>query len=292
MRAYIAFMRMNPPTAGHSIILEALDVAAEQNSADAFLFVTQSTNAPKDYKAAGKTPEKAASILRNPLSWERKIDIITKIYDDKYDKVTISDDSSIKTLNDALEKLHEMGYTEIVLICGSDRVQKFEQFVDSYQNDSSTPTFETLDVMSAGERDPDSDDVTGLSATKMRQFVLDDDIDSFAQGVDTNDDAVIEELFEQVKDGLEIPEKYAASEPAYAEQYVSADKLDHIYEDYTALDFRRLVDELTNDGYRLSQEQLQEVLGIMKEEFVDKTRTAAQVAHVIHARPVDVLPYL
>lgn len=292
MKAYIAFGRFNPPTAGHSIILNALEQAAEQNSADAFLFVTQSTNTPKDYKAAGRNPEKAASILRNPLTWSAKVDIIARIYNGRYPHVTISDDPSIKTLNNALDKLYEMGYTEVVLLCGADRLEQFEQFLNSYQNDPNTPTFDDLDVISVGERDADSDEIAGLSATKMRQFVLDDDIESFANGVDTDDRAVIKELFELVKEGMEIPEKYMMKEAVIAERWVSSDKLDNIREDYTALDFKHIVDKLTNDGYRLSQQQLQEVLEIMKEEFVDKTRTAAQIAHVIHARPVDVLAYL
>jgi hypothetical protein len=294
MRAFLAFGRMNPPTAGHSIILDALEQAvdAEIDPADAFLFVTHSTNTPKDYRAAAKSPDKIASILRNPLTWEQKVDIISKIYGDRYDHVAISDDPHVKTLNDAFNKLHAMGYTEAILICGSDRVEQFDQFIDAYQKDPNTPTFDILDAMSAGDRDPDSDDVTGLSATKMRQFVLDDDFDAFVRGVDTTDRSVAKELFDMVKQGLTIPATYLPKEAAIAEQWVSADKLDNIREDYTALDFKRLIDELTNDGYRLSQQQMQEVLDIMKEKFIDRTRTAAQVAYVIHARPIDILPYL
>ena len=294
MRAYIVFGRFNPPTKGHSVLLDALESSAASNDADAFLFVTQSEDKPKDFKKAAKAPDEAASILRNPLKWSQKVDFITKIYDGEFDHVTISDDPSIKTLAQAFDKLGEMNYDELVIVCGSDRVEKFEQFANSYQNDPNTPTFEMLDVISAGERDPDSDDVSGLSATKMRQFALDDDVDAFAQGVDTNDYDVVEELFNAVRSAMvDGMAKYAPAPAAeIAEGWVEADKLDNIREDFTALDYRRVIDSLTQDGYQLSREQLQEVLDVMKEEFVDKTRTAAQIAHIIHARPIDVLSYL
>jgi hypothetical protein len=286
---------MNPPTVGHSKLISALDDAAKMNDGDAFLFVTHSVNKPADYKRAAKadTAEGVAEQLRNPLPWSAKISFIGRILDDTFPDVILSDNDSIRTLGQALNFLHEQEYTDVTIVAGSDRVPEFDHFLERYAADPATPEFESLDTISGGERDPDSDGVEGMSGTKLRTIVLEGDRDAFASAIDTNDDQLIGELFDAVSAGLEIPEQYRPkAEAIMAEGYVQADKLDSIYEDYTALDFKRITASLAEDGYQLSQTQLQEVLEIMKEEFVDKTRTAAQIAHVIHARPVDVLPYL
>ena len=43
--------------------------------------------------------------------------------------------------------------------------------------------FDNIDIVSAGERDPDSEGVEGMSASKMRSAAVEGDKDSFLQGV-------------------------------------------------------------------------------------------------------------
>ena len=43
--------------------------------------------------------------------------------------------------------------------------------------------FTRFEVVSAGERDPDAEGVSGMSASKMREFVKSDDFESFKSGL-------------------------------------------------------------------------------------------------------------
>ena len=63
---------------------------------------------------------------------------------------------------------------------GGDRVDEFKKTIAPYVNEMGVKEFQ---VVSAGERDPDATDVTGMSASKMRAAVADDDFDSFMQGI-------------------------------------------------------------------------------------------------------------
>lgn len=295
MKAYLVFGRLNPPTIGHSKLIEALDDAAKMGGGDAFLFVTHSVNKPADYKRAAKaeTPEGVAKELRNPLTWDQKMDFISRIYGSMFPDVILVDDDSIRSLNQALSFLHEKGYTEATIVAGSDRVPEFDYFLERYAADEKTPDFEVLDTTSAGERDPDSEGVEGMSGTKLRTIALEGDRDAFASAIDTGDEQLIDELFEAVTEGLEIPEKYQpAVEPVMAESFVPADKLDNLEErtGVPEIDFQALVKFLRVDcGYRLTSDEINEIQEIMKEKYLDDTKTATLIAHVIHARPVDVL---
>ena len=77
-----------------------------------------------------------------------------------------------------------MGYTNVILVAGSDRVSQFTDFLNKYNGKDYK--FDSIKVVSAGERDPDSDGVEGMSASKMRQFAQDGDFESFSKAVIKN----------------------------------------------------------------------------------------------------------
>lgn len=194
---------MNPPTIGHSKLLSALYNLAGEN--DSFLFLSHSAIKPAEFRKAAKTEslEEKAGILKNPLSWKDKMEAIDKIYKNKFPKMMFSDLAEIRTISDALNLLAEKGYTDVTLVCGGDRISSFETFFQRYAADVKTPDFNEISIESAGERDPDSEGVDGMSATKLRLSVLEDDIATFQTGIDTDDMSIITDLFEKCSAGMQ-----------------------------------------------------------------------------------------
>ena len=215
MKVAFAWGRANPPTIGHSQLFKKLDELAKAGC-DSYIFVTQTENTPTDYRKAAKAKRAGASnneiakILRNPLPWTKKIEFLSRIYTEKFPDVTISTNASIKTIRDALRYLYiEGGYTEVVLVTGADHITEYEEIFQKFLAAEPDCPYTSTEVVSVGDRDPDSDTVEGMSATKLRQFVLDDNFEYFSEGVDT-DNQTARLLFDEVKAGLTIPETYFA----------------------------------------------------------------------------------
>ena len=62
-----------------------------------------------------------------------------------------------------------------------------------------------INVISAGERDPDSDGAEGMSASKMRMAAQQNDLNLFSQGL-PKDFKKIEDLFNAVRTGMGLKE--------------------------------------------------------------------------------------
>ena len=74
------------------------------------------------------------------------------------------------------QQLSEQGYTHVTMVVGSDRVQEFKKGIGKYVGTDGY-NFK-FDVVSAGNRDPDAEGVVGMSGSKMRQAVKDNDLSS------------------------------------------------------------------------------------------------------------------
>ena len=64
------------------------------------------------------------------------------------------------------------------MVAGSDRVTEFQTLLDKYNNHKGRHgeyKFDTIKVVSAGERDADAEGDSGASGTKMREYVSDFD---------------------------------------------------------------------------------------------------------------------
>lgn len=216
MKVAVVFGRFNPPTRGHSLLLEALD-RYSQKGYEAVLGLSHSENAPVDYRRAYRRtaditdPEERAQILaselRNPLSYEEKKNFLEQIIDQKGFNITIADDD-IRTLPDLFIRLATTNKSNILLIAGSDRMADFEELIERYNN-SQPPGYQVkATVVSAGQRDPDADDVEGMSATKLRYFAALEDFESFATGIDTDNKDLAWDLYQAVVNKMEIPEEF------------------------------------------------------------------------------------
>ena len=97
------------------------------------------------------------------------------------------------------------------MVVGSDRVREFNTVLNKYNDVEGKHgyyRFDDIDVISAGERDPDSDGVSGMSASKMRAAVAGGDYDSFKMGVPpTVSEKDCHTLYKAVSKGMKIKEE-------------------------------------------------------------------------------------
>tara|TARA_Y100000815_G_scaffold193936_2_gene177361 strand:+ start:26 stop:1690 length:1665 start_codon:yes stop_codon:yes gene_type:complete len=162
-----AFGRFNPPTTGHEKVIEKVVKIAGSNPYR--IYPSFTTNPKKD-----------------PLPHALKIAYMRKMFK-KYARNIIADKDA-KTAIHIAEKLYKEGFKNLVMVAGSDRIKEFSTLLNRY-NDAPDKKgnqlfkFDSVNVISAGERDPDSEGVEGMSASKMRVAAVNGDMDSFLQGV-------------------------------------------------------------------------------------------------------------
>jgi len=180
-----AFGRFQPPTIGHELLITSVKHIAEQQGADHAIYVSKT----QDHKS-------------NPLSVEQKIAYLRKMFPGVN---FVACDATVRTPIEAAKVLNGK-YQELIMVAGSDRVANFEKLLNDYNGKEYQ--YAMLRVVSAGERDPDSDDVSGMSGTKMRAAAVAGDLQTFMQGLPgtiSEKDAM--NLMELIKQGLQKPVK-------------------------------------------------------------------------------------
>ena len=180
------FGRFNPPTTGHEKLVNKLN--SMKAYGDVLLFSSHSNDSQK-----------------NPLNHRDKIKFLKAFFGKK---VTVID-ADVKQIFQILVFLHEKKYTKIKMVVGSDRVREFDNIIKKYNSVKGRHGFYKFNeilVVSAGERDPDSDDVSGMSASKMREFAEKGDFESFKDGVPSTGKRFAEKLYKQIRKGMGIAE--------------------------------------------------------------------------------------
>jgi len=175
--AVFAFGRMNPPTIGHKKLVDKITSIP----GDHFLFLSHTVKPKTD-----------------PLSHKEKVYFAQKSFGTD---ITIGS-PDVRTIIDAMKKLYTLGYTKVIYVAGSDRVDSFDQLLKKY-NGGDDYTFDVIDVVNAGERDPDAEGAEGMSASKLKMAAAKDDFDTFKQGV-AGDENLAKEMFDAVKQGMGI----------------------------------------------------------------------------------------
>jgi len=183
--AVMAFGRMNPPTIGHAKLVDAV----KSQGGDPYIFLSQSQKPKTD-----------------PLSFQDKLRY-AKFF---FPEVTIGN-PEVKTIIQALQKISELGYENLIYVAGSDRVQAFDELINKYNGKDYN--FKNIQVVSAGERDPDADGAEGMSASKMRAAAAAGDLESFKQGVPNQE--IADEMYTAVRQGMGIKDE----EPVAAENF-------------------------------------------------------------------------
>lgn len=188
--ATFTFGRFNPPTVGHLKLLEA--VYKNSNGKDFFIFASQSNDAKK-----------------NPLDYDTKIKYMRKIFT-RFARNIIMD-KSVKTAFNVCSFLYDKGYTQVTMVVGSDRVNEFDIVLNKYNGIKGRHGFYNFEggvkIISAGQRDPDADDVTGMSASKMRAAASANDLQTFVSGLPSNFKQG-KELFNDLRKAMGLSETY------------------------------------------------------------------------------------
>lgn len=184
-KVVFAFGRMNPPTAGHSKLIDAVTAVARKERAVPVIIVSHSHDAKK-----------------NPLTAQQKIAYLKKVHPGVR---FIASDRQAPSFMAHLVKFSRSGIKEITMVAGSDRVPEFTALANKYNGKDYN--FDKIKVVSAGERDPDAEGVTGISGTKMREFAAKNDFKSFKAGLNTRASVpAAKKLFNDVRHGMNLKE--------------------------------------------------------------------------------------
>ena len=189
--AVFTFGRFNPPTTGHEKLIDALAREQGKNAGSKmYVYPSKSQNAKKD-----------------PLPYAKKVAYMKKMFP-KYSKnITVG---TPRTAIEVAVELYKKGHKAIVMVAGSDRVAEFDRLLNEYNGVEGKKHgyygFDNIEVVSAGERDPDSEGVEGMSASKMRAAAAEGDFDSFKTGVPSGfKDAL--KLYNDVRKNMGIREE-------------------------------------------------------------------------------------
>ena len=185
----MTFGRFNPPTIGHEKLCDAVRKA---NPSDYKIYASQSQNPKKD-----------------PLQYAKKIAYMKKSFPKHKRNIVVSKSRNI------FEILVELNsYENLIMVVGSDRVEEFKKIINTYNGVKARHGFyeyKTVQVLSAGERDPDAEGVEGMSASKMRAAAVNSDFDSFKLGTPLKD-ADAKKLYFDVRKSMGIREELNLSD--------------------------------------------------------------------------------
>lgn len=187
--AAFIFGRFNPPTIGHKKLFDKL----------------KSVN-PVFFVFATKTQDKKS----NPLAYAEKIAAMDAQFPEMADYVI--NDPNIRTIIDVMQFIEKAGHTNVIMVAGSDRVQSFDDLLQKYNGKEYN--FKSIKVVSAGKRDPDSDSVSGVSASKAREAAKLNDFDQF-QTMFAGNEKVKRKIFDMVRQGMGLSETKEAPKGTY-----------------------------------------------------------------------------
>ena len=190
----IAFGRFNPPHAGHQQLMDTAAAAAEAEESD-YMIVPSRSNDPK----------------KNPLDADTKVAFMRGMFPQHSSR--IQNDQNTRTIFDVLKKAHNDGYTNVRIVGGADRVKEFDKLANNYNG--SLYQFDNVEVVSAGDRDPDADGVEGMSASRLRLAASENDFKTFRsampEGMPRRE---VQQLFDTVKMSMGINEEWGIWEMA------------------------------------------------------------------------------
>jgi hypothetical protein len=178
--AVVTFGRMNPPTAGHLQLVEKmLDVALEEKAY------------PLIYLSHSYDPKK------NPLSYEEKYDLVREAFGDYVQRSEVN--NPIAMLKEVSDR-----FKNVIVIVGEDRIKDLVRITETYNGKDFN--FDSTRVISAGMRDPDSDGVEGVSASKMRELALEGKLDEFRDGLPSQLKNNATVIINMVREGMNLKE--------------------------------------------------------------------------------------
>jgi len=220
----VVFGRFNPPTVGHEKLLKSAKRIAAGGDV-------------KIYPSRSQDPKK------NPLDPDSKVSFMKKMFPE-FEESIINDDE-MKTIFNVLINASEDGYSNVNIVVGSDRQAEFENLAQKYNGD--LYTFDLIRVVSAGVRDADAEGVEGMSASKMRKAVMDDDFDSFRRGTPKSlDDGETQALFNAVRQGMGVKKAKVKKESYSLWEIAPKYDMENLRENYVRGKIFRIGDKVQN----------------------------------------------
>ena len=168
--AAFAFGRLNPATIGHELMVNAI----LEKPGDSFLFVS----------------DRAPKLPTDPLSPEEKL---------QWAQLSFPNIACglAKTVLIAADRLYKMGYTDVVFIEGENKlfplIERYNGVETAVHNYNFNSVSHQLLV-----RNPDADNASGMSASKMRQAVIDNDFELFKSGVTASAQGQAQAMFDKL----------------------------------------------------------------------------------------------
>ena len=225
----VAFGRFNPPTVGHQKLMDT--VASSSDDGDYMI-----------------VPSRSEDKKKNPFGADRKSQLMRQLYPDHAEKIV--NDPGNRTIFDVMRKAHNDGYANIRIVGGGDRVKEYEKLSNKYNG--STYQFDNIEVISAGDRDPDGEGVEGMSASKMRKAAKDNDFRAFKKGMPKLDNEILMGIFGELQAamGIEVPQEVAAEAWEVAPRLFQAE----LREAYISEEIFNIGDIITHDSTGMTGE--------------------------------------
>lgn len=180
--AVVTFGRMNPPTIGHLALVEKMLSISLCEKAQPLIFLSHSYD-----------PQK------NPLAYDEKLSLVRKAFGEE-----IVVDSEAKNLFDMLKEVNQ-NFKNVIVVVGEDRIKDLERITTVYNGKDFH--FENVQVVNAGLRDPDSDGVEGMSASKMRDLAVEGNLTEFREGLPSLLQASAEVIINMIREGMNLSEE-------------------------------------------------------------------------------------
>jgi nicotinic acid mononucleotide adenylyltransferase len=190
--AVFAFGRFNPPTIGHEKLIQKVQSTASKVNGKGYVFLSHTGGTAKD-----------------PIDFTTKLSYLRQHF--QSDPKLSFGDIRANTIIKVMKVLEQEGRTKIIMIAGDDRVMQFQTLLNQYNGKPTKAgnveyTFDSIEVISAGQRDPDADDVTGVSASKARELAMKGQEHEFSKIIMGGDKGKV--LYDKIQDrfGNEVDE--------------------------------------------------------------------------------------
>ena len=175
--AILAFGRMNPPTIGHQKLMKKLVEVSKKEDGVPMLFLSHTQDKKK-----------------NPLSYQDKLKFVRSNTPQGLRVM----DSPARTIYEAIDVLVKQGFVNIIVVCGSDRVEEFSR-IEKYKDKMG---FSNFKIVSSGDRDADSDNLeNSISASRMREYAKNEDFESFVKGAGCSK-VLIKDMYDATRKGM------------------------------------------------------------------------------------------
>ena len=182
--------RFNPPSKNHQQLLKAGFAQAKRKGFEYRIY-----------------PSRIQDSISNPLNPALKISYMKSMFPEYGDYIIDSEDA--KTIFDILESLYGDGYSDVILVVGQERLGEFQSLV--HKAEGQGYEFSSLEVITAGVKDPDSEIESPGSSALMKAAVAMNDFYKFEAGLPTEmDSEEKKELFNTLKKTMKVNESTEA----------------------------------------------------------------------------------